>query len=79
MGVEHHVPTTLGCVVRVSLRPTPLAMKEVLRKEVQSMLSLGIIEGSTSPWRRQLDESLWFCVDFRRLNKITPFDAYPMP
>lgn len=46
-GVEHHIPTPPGWVV--PFRPTPMAMKEVLEKEVQLMLALGIIEESTNP------------------------------
>lgn len=82
--VEYHIPTPVGEVVKVPLQPTPLALKETLESEVQSMLPLGVIEEPTSPWRSppvlvpKHDESLRFCVDFRRPNKITLFDAYPM-
>lgn len=48
--VEHHIPTTPGWVIRVPLHRTHLAMKKTLTNEVQSMLSLGVIEETTSPW-----------------------------
>lgn len=85
VGMEHHILTTPVWVVRVRLRPTPLALREVLEKEVHHMLELVIIEESSSPWRSptgagpKLDGSLRFCVHFCRLNEITLFDAYLCP
>lgn len=72
-------------MVWVPLCPVPLALKEALEKEVQSMLSLGIIEDSTSPWQSppvlipKPDGFLRFCIDFCCLNETTVFDDYPMP
>ena len=48
------------------------------------MLDLGVIEPSVSPYSSVVlvpkkDRSVWFCIDFRKLNKITEFDAEPMP
>lgn len=76
-GVEHHIPIptpTPRQVVWVPFQPTPIAMKKALKKEVQSMLALGIIEESTSPWHSppvlvpKPDGSLQFCIDFRHLS-----------
>lgn len=84
-GVEHHIPTPPWRVVRVPFRPTPLAMKGALEKQVQSMLALGMVEVSISPCHNpsmlvpKPDGSLRFCINFRRLNDLTDFDAYPMP
>lgn len=82
LNVSLHTPERK---VWVPFRPTPLAMKEALEKEVKSMLALGIIEESMSSWSShpvlvpKSDGSLRFCVDFQQLNEITNFDAYPIP
>lgn len=49
------------------------------------MLELGVIEPSCSEWCSPVviifkkDGSLRICIDFRKLNAISEFDAYPMP
>lgn len=49
------------------------------------MLELGVIEESSSSWASPIvlvpkpDTTTRFCNDFWKLNKISLFDAYPMP
>lgn len=49
------------------------------------MLNLEVIEPSDSTWRSlpilvpKPDASVRFCINFRRLNAASEFDAYPMP
>ena len=64
-------------------RITPPLVDEVCQ-HIQEMLDGGAIRPSQSPWCnamvlvRKKDGSLWFCIDFRRLNAWTKKDAYPL-
>ena len=52
---------------------------------IQDMVDLGVIEPSISPYSSSIvlvskkAGSVRFCIDFRKLNKVTEFDAEPMP
>ena len=52
---------------------------------VQDMLDRDVIEAARSEWAspvvlvRKPDNSVRFCVDYRRLNNITVKDTYPLP
>ena len=56
-----------------------------MREEVEKMLTDRVIRPSTSPWASPIvlvqkkDGGVRFCVDFRKLNQVAKFDAYPMP
>ena len=49
------------------------------------MLDMGIIERSNSSYScpvlllTKKDQSVRFCIDYRKLNRITVFDTKPMP
>ena len=82
---EHKIRT--GDAVPIRHRPYPMAesQKEVAREEIDRMLEMGIIRQSKSEWASpallvpKKDRSKRFCADYRALNRIAKFDAYPMP
>ena len=52
---------------------------------VQEMLSQGVVVPSASPWASQVilvrkkDGGMGFCVDYRKLNRATKLDEFPLP
>ena len=71
--------------VRDKPYPIPHALRKEVQKEVDNMLKMGIITKSTSPYACPLtmvvkpDGTYRCCVDTRRLNAKTEFDAEPIP
>ena len=59
-------------------------MQAVIKEEVEAMLEADNIESTKAAYNspvvivRKKDGSNHFCIDFRRLNLITKFDAEPM-
>jgi hypothetical protein len=58
-------------------------MQGAVKEELEKMLGAGVIEPSNSacasPVVKKKDKTLWFCVDYRKLNEITVTDAYQLP
>ena len=56
-----------------------------VEKQVNDMLSQGVIQPSTSPLSSSIvlikkkDGSYRFCIDYRKLNSVTKIDAHPLP
>lgn len=77
--LEHDRP------VRVRQYPLPYTKQEVIGKEVEAMLRMGVIESSTSPYASPIvlvtkhDGKIRFCSDYRAVNRIVVFNAEPMP
>lgn len=84
-AATHDITTEPGVTVRVRPYRIPEARWVAIQEEVDKMLKLGVIEESTSHWSSPIvlvtkpDGSYRFCNDFRQLNAISKFDAYPMP
>ena len=82
---EHCIRTGDARPIRVRPYPIPHAYKKQVLDELVEMERLGIIRPSKSEWASPLvivkksDGSLRLCVDFRALNRVSQFDAYPMP
>jgi len=82
--IEHKVELTENEPVRHKPYPVPYKMQEVIDKEIDDMLSMGVIEHSEAPYASPLvlvkkpDGSYRVCVNFKELKRITVFDPEPM-
>ncbi|GFX51187.1 hypothetical protein TNCV_2735381 [Trichonephila clavipes] len=83
--VQHRINTGDNLPVNQrAYRVTP-AERRIIHDEVEKMLDRGIMQPSKSPWSspdilvRKKDNTWSFCVDYRRLNRITKKDVYPLP
>lgn len=82
---EHQIRTTIPEPIRSHPYSTPFAMKEAIDSEVENMLNMGVIEPADSAYCspniivRKSDGTNRFCVDYRKMNQVTIFDAEPMP
>lgn len=85
-GYKHTIKLEHGArPFRIPYRRIPPCMWEEVRDHIQKMLASGVIEPSTSSFAspivlvRKKDNSLRFCVDYRRLNSVTIKDAHGLP
>ena len=59
--------------------------RQVIETQINEMLESDVIKPSKSPWAspivlvKKKDNSVRFCIDYRKLNKITKKDVYPLP
>ena len=71
--------------VRQMPRRVPYHVKKELDEQIDNMLEQGVIIPSTSAWAspvcmvRKADGSMRFCIDYRNLNAVSKFDAFPLP
>ncbi|KAL6320406.1 hypothetical protein AAG906_007103 [Vitis piasezkii] len=58
---------------------------EELRRQLKELLDAGLIQPSKAPYgasilfQKKHDGSLWMCIDYRALNKVTVKNKYPIP
>lgn len=84
-AVTHRIDT--GTEPPIHHRPYRVSPSErrAIQHEVNKMLSQNVVQSSSSPWSspvvlvKKKDGSWRFCVDYRKLNKITKKDVYPLP
>ena len=61
------------------------AERKVIDNSIDEMLSAGVVRPSRSPWSSPVvlvakkDNSVRFCIDYKKLNKVTRVETYPMP
>ena len=71
-------------VDRRAFKMSPLELAE-LRSHLKELLSLGLIQPSSSPWGapvifcKKKDGSLRMCIDYRALNQLTIRNTNPLP
>ena len=82
--IQHRVKLTNDTPICCKPYPLPYAMREELRNEVDSILEIGVVKPSMSPYAslivivKKKDGSNRVCVDFRNLDKLTEVDPEPM-
>ncbi|KAH9802372.1 hypothetical protein KPL71_001357 [Citrus sinensis] len=83
--IDHHIPLKKG-TQPINVRPYRYAyfQKAEIEKQVRTMLNLGIIRPSTSPFSSHVllvknkDDTWRFCTDYRTLNTATIKDRFPI-
>ena len=85
LGYEHHLRVLTSKPTVRKHYPVPFAFREEVRKAIEEMLRLGIIERSVSPFcnpmriTRKGDKSIRVCLDARETNKIIENDLESPP
>ena len=83
--VQHDILTNTEIPIKQPVRRPPFHLRDEADKAVEKMLKDGVIEPSNSPWAspvvlvRKKDNSLRYCIDYRKLNNVTRKDSYPLP
>jgi hypothetical protein len=82
---SHEIDTGDAKPIRQRPYRMPFATREIVRKEIDAMLKFGVVRPSISDWASPIvlvpkkDKTIRFCVNYKKLNKVTRFNAYPMP
>lgn len=83
--IEFSLKLTDNKPIRLKPYPLPHAKIDDVRREIKTMLDLGVIEKTDSAYGspivliKKRDNSFRFCVDYRKLNQVTEFCAEPLP
>lgn len=83
--VQHHIASELGRKVQENPHSVLQKMWEMVCQELQAMLEIRVAEESKSEWWSPImlvpkpDRLPRFCIDFRKVDAISKFDAYLMP
>ena len=83
--VKHEINTGIERPIKQHASQRPLAKKRVIQQEVEKMLEQGAIRESSSSWTspvvlvKKKNGETRFCIDYRKLNRITRKDCHPLP
>lgn len=81
----HHIDVGSNEPIRQKPYPVTPIIRDIMWKEVDTMLKDGIIQPSQSNWSspvvmvKKPGGKYRFCIDFRKVNAVTKKDAYPIP
>ena len=83
--VQHEIHLSSLAPIRQKAYRIPYSRRDQVKMEVDEMLAAGVVRPSKSAWASPIvlvekkDGGIRFCVDYRKLNQASLFDAYPMP
>jgi hypothetical protein len=83
--VQHKINTGTAFPIRQPIRRLHFGKREIEKEEVNKMLTMGVIEPSSSLWSSLVvlvkikNGSTRFYVDYHKLNDVTVKDEYPLP
>lgn len=82
--VKHKIVTS-NSPIKQRYYPVSPYKQKLIDEELDKMIKAEVVEKSNSAWSSPVllvpkkDGSQRFCVDFRKLNRVTEKDAYPLP
>ena len=82
---KHHIDLYDYTPIFQRPRRLPAPMADEIEKQCKELQAVDVIEPSISPWSapvvpvRKPDNSIRMCIDYRKLNKVTIPDRFPMP
>ena len=82
---EHKIDVVDAKPIRQKYRRLSKIMEQEMQAQIDELLEQGIIEPADGAWSSPIvlakrPDGRWrMCIDFRRINKLAKFDAYPIP
>lgn len=81
--IQHEIDVGNSKPIKQKFYPVSPAVEKLMYSEIDRMLSLGVIEPSTSPWSSPMrlvikPHKVRLCLDARKVNSVTKKDAYPL-